>query len=157
MFSSPTHSAIRPVAVCAITLVLGAAGVAVAQSASGSATSASDKSVQARQLPARVAPQQRSSAAASLSDSVAFDVIAGGDRTAEVFPNPGGSPFFVKVTGWTTVTRIGTGHYCLDGAGFNYPAATAVSAPYTNGDGYVEYDSFGSGCSGVGVFTYSLQ
>lgn len=157
MFDLPKHPAIRALAVGATTLVLGATGVAVAQSANGNAESTNDKSVQVQQRSAGIAPQQTSRAATTLSNSVGFNVIAAGNRTAEVIPTPNGSPTFRFVTGWTQVTRVGTGHYCLNGAGFNYPAATAVSSRDTIGDGYVEYDSFGSGCPGVGVFTYSLQ
>jgi len=32
----------------------------------------------------------------------------------------------------------------------------AVSSRNTPGIGYVEYDSFGTGCPGVGVWTYNL-
>ena len=95
------------------------------------------------------------------SDRVNFDIeavalhpgraaeIAGGTSPSFVFNTPGG---------WTQVTHVGPGHYCLNGGGFNYPAVVSVAnrdATVPAG-GLVQYDSFGRGCPGVGVFTYQI-
>jgi hypothetical protein len=99
------------------------------------------------------------------SDRVDFDIVALPGKTAEV--TGGTSPSFTfnvpgstgsPGTGWTEVTHVATGHYCLNGAGFNYPAVVSVAD--RNGTapsgGLVQYDSFGRGCPGVGVFTYQI-
>lgn len=95
------------------------------------------------------------------SDRVNFDIEAVAlhpGRAAEV--NGGTSPSFVFNTpgGWTQVTHVGTGHYCLNGGGFNYPAVVSVAARNANVPvgSLVQYDSFGRGCPGVGVFTYQI-
>lgn len=95
------------------------------------------------------------------SDRVNFDIAAIAlhpGRAAEV--SGGTSPSFVFNTpgGWTQVTHVGPGHYCLNGGGFNYPAVVSVanrdaSVPVGS---LVQYDSFGRGCPGVGVFTYQI-
>ena len=95
------------------------------------------------------------------SDRVDFDIAAVAlhpGRAAEVAG--GTSPSFVFNTpgGWTQVTRVGPGHYCLNGGGFNYPAVVSVTNrdPSVSAGALVQYDSFGRGCPGVGVFTYEL-
>ena len=93
------------------------------------------------------------------SDRVDFDIFApGGSYWAEVIGGP--TPSFRYSSGhWTNVSRVGPGHYCLNGAGFNYPAVVSVSnrlprtVPTPPG-ALVQYDSFGADCPGVGVFTY---
>ncbi|MBV9047936.1 MAG: hypothetical protein JOY58_06685 [Solirubrobacterales bacterium] len=95
------------------------------------------------------------------SDRVNFDIEAVAlhpGRAAEV--QGGTSPSFVFNTpsGWTQVTHVGTGHYCLNGGGYNYPAVVSVAnrdATVPVGS-LVQYDSFGRGCPGVGVFTYQI-
>jgi hypothetical protein len=147
----------KPIAAVAAGLgaVALAAGVATAQPTAPNPAGGPDKPLSAQRLPG---PQKQAAAVpqafVSLSNSVGFDVAAPGGRTAEVIP--GVIPTFRFATGWTQVTRIGPGHYCLNGAGFNYPASVAVSSRNTPGIGYVEYDSFGTGCPGVGVWTYNL-
>jgi hypothetical protein len=95
------------------------------------------------------------------SDRVNFDIaavalhpgraaeVAGGINPSFVFNTPGG---------WTQVTHVGTGHYCLNGGGFNYPAVVSVANRDANVPvgSLVQYDSFGRGCPGVGVFTYQI-
>jgi len=90
------------------------------------------------------------------SNLINFDAIAPGGRTAEVRAD---IVAFVFRTGWTQVTRVGIGDYCLNGAGFNYPATVSVASRSglpTRVFGYIEYDSFGARCSGVEVHTYQL-
>lgn len=95
------------------------------------------------------------------SDRVNFDIAAVAlhpGRSAEVAG--GANPFFVFNTpgGWTQVTHVGPGHYCLNGGGFNYAAVVSVAnrdATVPAGS-LVQYDSFGRGCPGVGVFTYQI-
>jgi hypothetical protein len=99
------------------------------------------------------------------SDRVNFDILALPNRAAEVtgginpsFVNPPGFPPFPPA-GWTQVTHAGTGHYCLNGAGYNYPAVVSVANRNGNSapsGALVQYDSYGRGCSGVGVFTYQI-
>jgi hypothetical protein len=144
----------RILAAGATALALTGGGVAVAQS------NAASKSVTARQVAAsNAAPNARQSALAttfSLSNSVSFDIQAPGGRSAEVVANPGGLPFFkYPPSGWNQVLRVGPGHYCLNGASFDYPANVSIQFQNTSVFGHVEYDSFGSGCSGVGVYTWS--
>jgi hypothetical protein len=150
------HKPSIPVLAIGVTaLALAASGAAMAQSSPGSdAASASDKSVSA-QKQAQPQPQQQSSAltTAYLSNSVGFDASAG-YRSAEVIPSA--VPTFRYHTGWTSVTRIGTGHYCLNGASYGYSGVVSISSRDTVGIGYVEYDSYGFGCPGVGVWTYRL-
>jgi hypothetical protein len=145
----------RILAAGATALALTSGGVAVAQS-----NSAPSKSVAAREVAAsNSAPNARQSAALttfSLSNSVSFDIQGPGGRSAEVVANPSGSPFFKYTpSGWTQVLRVGPGHYCLNGASFNYPANVSIQFQNTSVFGHVEYDSFGSGCSGVGVYTWN--
>lgn len=109
------------------------------------------------------------------SDRVSFDISALGGNYAEVMA--GALPSFVFNSGppgspgWGSVTHTAAGHYCLNGlaAGpggltFNYPAVVSVanraggSPPAVTSvpSGLVQYDSFGLGCSGVGVSTYEI-
>ena len=99
------------------------------------------------------------------SDSVSFDVQATGlapGRQAEV--QGGTSPSFVfnSPNGWTQVTHIGTGHYCLNtnrSPGFDYVANVSVANRFgtqSPAGSLVQYDSFGVGCPGVGVYTYQI-
>lgn len=99
------------------------------------------------------------------SDKVSFDITASTpptftpNRSAEV--RGGVTPSFVFNTpgGWNQVTHVGTGHYCLNGGGFNYPAVVSVANRFGTANvpgALVQYDSFGSGCPGVGVFTYQI-
>jgi hypothetical protein len=99
------------------------------------------------------------------SDRVNFDVTAAGlapGRQAEV--QGGLTPSFVfnSPGGWATVTHVGTGHYCLNSNTapfFNYPATVSVADRFGTANvpgALVQYDSFGAGCPGVGVFTYQI-
>jgi len=100
------------------------------------------------------------------SDQVNFDITAAGlgpGRQAEVAGGPNPSFVFNSPGGWNSVTHVGTGHYCLNTPPnileFNYPAVVSVANRFgtANDPGaLVQYDSFGSGCPGVGVFTYQI-
>lgn len=153
----PTHTRLRKyvLAISASALAVTGAGVAVAQ-----ATSAPDKSVSAQQVAkSNAAPNSRQVSPADtfiLSNSVSFDIQGPGGRSAEVVANPAGAPYFKYTpSGWNQVLRVGTGHYCLNGASYNYPSNVTIQFQNTSVWGHVEYDSFGSGCAGVGVYTWS--
>jgi hypothetical protein len=100
------------------------------------------------------------------SDRVSFDITAAGlgpGRQAEVAGGINPSFVFNSAGGWNQVTHVGTGHYCLNTPpgilAFNYPAVVSVANRFgaANAPGaLVQYDSFGSGCPGVGVFTYQI-
>ena len=100
------------------------------------------------------------------SDRVNFDITAAGlapGRQAEVAGGPNPSFVFNSPGGWNQVTHVGTGHYCLNTPPnileFNYPAVVSVANRFGTADvpgALVQYDSFGSGCPGVGVFTYQI-
>jgi hypothetical protein len=98
---------------------------------------------------------------AKLSDAVGFDAMAENGLRAEVIP--GTNPTFRYKNGWTTVTRVSTGHYCLNGgvvngSEYNYPAVVSVQSLGTPDIvGIVKYDSGGVYCTGVGVYTYLLS
>ena len=116
--------------------------------------------------PPKKPSQQRPLTLTVPSDRVSFDITAAGlgpGRQAEV---AGGiSPAFVfnSAGGWNQVTHVGTGHYCLNTPpgilAFNYPAVVSVANRFGTANvpgALVQYDSFGSGCPGVGVFTYQI-
>jgi hypothetical protein len=100
------------------------------------------------------------------SDRVSFDITAAGlgpGRQAEVAGGLTPSFVFNSPGGWNQVTHVGTGHYCLNTPpgilAFNYPAVVSVANRFGSANvpgGLVRYDSFGSGCPGVGVFTYEI-
>jgi len=142
--------------VIGLALVVGLAGAAVARQTSISAPASTAPNTQDKQGQ-RPAMQNAPPPPGSIrTNLVSFDIIAAGGRTAEVRANPLG---FTFVTGWTSVTRPATGIYCLNGAGFNYPAVVSVAARpglTTPVYGYVEYDSFGANCPDVQVNTYQL-
>jgi hypothetical protein len=139
-----------------LALVVGLASAAVAAQTSTdtpASTALSTKDKQGQRPIVRNAPLPPGSIRTNL---VSFDIIATGGRTAEVRAN---TVTFNFVTGWTQVTRPATGIYCLNGAGFNYPAVVTVAArpgSTTPVFGYVEYDSFGANCAGVQVNTYQV-
>lgn len=100
------------------------------------------------------------------SDRVSFDITAAGlgpGRQAEVAGGINPSFVFNSAGGWNQVTHVGTGHYCLNTPpgilAFNYPAVVSVANRFGSANvpgALVQYDSFGSGCPGVGVFTYQI-
>lgn len=100
------------------------------------------------------------------SDGVNFDITAAGlgpGRQAEVAGGVNPSFVFNSPGGWNQVTHVGTGHYCLNTPpnilAYNYPAVVSVADRYGTANvpgALVQYDSFGSGCPGVGVFTYQI-
>jgi hypothetical protein len=110
--------------------------------------------------PVRARASQSSYVNATLSNNIAFVISApaqgyfaqvyvdGADGTAP--------PAFIYNRGWSQVTRVGPGHYCLNGAGYNYPAVVSVARAGTALAGIVTYDHYGYGCPGVGVYTYSI-
>lgn len=100
------------------------------------------------------------------SDRVSFDITAAGlgpGRQAEVAGGVNPSFVFNSAGGWNQVTHVGTGHYCLNTppgpVAFNYPAVVSVANRFGSANvpgALVQYDSYGSGCPGVGVFTYEI-
>jgi hypothetical protein len=100
------------------------------------------------------------------SDRANFDITAAGlgpGRQAEVAGGLNPSFVFNSAGGWNQVTHVGTGHYCLNTPpgilAFNYPAVVSVANRFGSANvpgALVQYDSFGSGCPGVGVFTYQI-
>lgn len=149
---------------------LGVGTVAVCLAAASTSVVASAGAAPPRKTPAQLRPLSIPEAAQITqivpSDRVNFDITAAGlapGRQAEV---AGGlNPFFVfnSAGGWNQVTHVGTGHYCLNTPpgllGFDYPAVVSVASRFVTANvsgGLVQYDSFGSGCPGVGVFTYEM-
>jgi hypothetical protein len=119
---------------------------------SNTTTSAQDKPV----APRPAVPNAPPAPGSIRTNLVSFDIIAAGGRAAEVNAN---TVTFTFVTGWTQITRPAVGIYCLNGAGFNYPAVVSVAARpglVSPVYGYVEYDSFGVNCPGVQVNTYQV-
>lgn len=100
------------------------------------------------------------------SDRVSFDITAAGlgpGRQAEVAGGLTPSFVFNSSGGWNQVTHVGTGHYCLNTPpgilAYNYPAVVSVANRFGSANtpgALVQYDSFGQGCPGVGVFTYEI-
>jgi hypothetical protein len=84
---------------------------------------------------------------------------------AEIASNGGGSPTFRynDGTNFASVSRPSFGAYCLDpgsgptgnGISFNFPAVVSATSLGSVTVGFVVFDSFGSGCSGVRVLTYT--
>lgn len=140
----------------AFAIGLTSAALATPGSEGQAATPSSQYSEHDKVVPRELASPQAPAPPGSIpSNLVNFDVIASG-RTAEVRAD---IVAFTFASGWTQVTRVGTGDYCLNGAGFNYPATVSVasrSGLNTPVFGYVEYDSFGAHCPGVEVHTYQL-
>lgn len=157
MFDLPKRPMFPALAVSVTAVVLAASGAAIAQSS---------PNAEPAQAPSAAAAQPQTSStslalSSQLSDSVGFDIRGPENLRAEVIP--GISPSFRFVAGWTDVTHVGTGHYCLNGGiapnglTYNYPAVVSVSHRDTTGVGYVEYASHGNDCPGVGVWTYRLS
>ena len=100
------------------------------------------------------------------SDQVNFDITAAGlgpGRQAEVAGGVNPAFVFNSAGGWNQVTHVGTGHYCLNTPpnilAYNYPAVVSVANRFGSANvpgALVQYDSFGIGCPGVGVFTYQI-
>ena len=101
------------------------------------------------------------------SDRVSFDITAAGlgpGRQAEVAGGLTPSFVFNSPGGWNQVTHVGTGHYCLNTPpgvtpAYNYPAVVSVANRFGRANtpgALVQYDSFGQGCPGVGVFTFEI-
>jgi hypothetical protein len=147
----------RVLAVGTTALALTGGGVAVANSGSAPTKSAGARDVAASNAAAG-ARQSSALTTFGVSNSISFNVQGAGGRSATVIANPSGTPYFKNTpTGWNQVIRVGTGHYCLNGSGYNYPGTVAIEFPNTPVFGHVEYDSFGSGCAGVGVYTWQVS
>ncbi len=151
--------ALGVLAICAVALAMSVAGVAGA-SPGNTGPVPNDKPVSSQAQPLHIPAPLRITRIVP-SDRVNFDIEAVAlhpGRAAEVAGGPSPSFVFNTPGGWTQVTHVGPGHYCLNGGGFNYPAVVSVADRDANVPigSLVQYDSFGRGCPGVGVYTYQI-
>jgi hypothetical protein len=157
MYQLPERPMFRALGVTITALTLLASGAALAQSSPSTKPANALDAASAQQAPASSVAL---TANAVLSDSVGFDVMAQDGLRAEVIP--GVNPTFRYKNGWNSVTRVGTGHYCLNGgfvngSQYNYPAVVSVQSLGSPVIGIVQYDSGGISCPGVGVYTFLLS
>jgi hypothetical protein len=156
-FSSRSRVRSHPIIVGLTALLIVAGGTAVAHSAP---TVKSPETQSRAMTQKQAATSSITTASSTLSDAVGFDIVAQGGMTAEVIP--GVNPTFRFNNGWTSVTHIGIGHYCVNGGfvngkSYDYPAVVSVTSRDTPGIGYVEFDSHGTDCAGVGVWARNLS
>jgi hypothetical protein len=165
-FRLPRRGLGAALAVSVTALLVAVSGAAVAQSSSSDRRGARDKPASVANgrddlaQAGRARASQSSYDDATLSNQIAFVISAPAQGYfAEVYIDGADGtapPAFNGNRGWTQVTRVGRGHYCLNGAGWNYPAVVSVARAGTNLAGIVTYDRYGYGCPGVGVYTYTF-